>query len=170
VVTGGPGLEDGFLFEGPWSGGVDPPARQIREKGGDRPEIFAVIRPEIQASALPHPAGDGRKEGRLQEAVLMMAFFRPRVGKQDPEFGEGDAGGQRSDHFPGLRLNKVTMGELGAVGFALRASDPVADEVYAETEALRKLRRVAGKKMSVAGTDLQGDGGRRGDERHQPGA
>jgi hypothetical protein len=170
VVGGGPRLKNGFLFERPWSGGVDPPAWHTREKRGDRPEIFAVVRPEIQPGALPHPAGEQGKESRLQQAVLMVAFFRPRVGKQDPEFGERHPGGQRLDQFPGLRLDKVTMGELGALGLALRATDPVADEVYAETETLRKFRGVAGKKMSVAGTDFQSDGGCGGNKCGEAGA
>jgi hypothetical protein len=121
VVTAGAGLEYGFGLKGPRCGVIDAPRSQGRNHGGNGREIFAVIRPEIQAGTLPHPTSDGFKKVRLQEAVLMMAFLRPRIGKQNPEFVEGDAGGQRIDQLAGLGLDKVAVGEPGTLGLAFRA-------------------------------------------------
>lgn len=162
-------MEDGFLLEGPRSGRIDPPRRQIRKQGGDRTEILTVIRPKIHPGALPHPTGQGGEERRLHQAVLVVAFFRPRVRKQDPEFGEGDSGRQRVDRFPRFGLHEMTVAELGTLRLALRAADPVADQVDSEIQALRKLRGVAGQEMPVTRTDFEDDGRIRGNERGQRG-
>ena len=124
-----------------------------------------MIRPEIQAGPLPRPGCDRFKERGLQQAVFMVTFFGPRVGKQDPEFGEGGAGRQRIDQLPGFRLDKVAVSELGPLGLALRPPDPVTDQVHPEAETLGIFRRVAGQKMAVSRADLQRDGGSSGDER-----
>ncbi len=59
-----------------------------------------------------------------------MAALRPRVGKEHPELGEGDANGQRIDQLPGLRLDKVAVRESGALGLAFRALNPLTNYVH----------------------------------------
>jgi len=89
-----------------------------------------MVGPEIEAGTLPHPPGRGRKEGGLEQAVLVMPFFWPRIGKKDPELGEGDASRQCIDQFPGFCLDKMTVGELGAFGLAPGTPDSVANQVH----------------------------------------
>jgi len=129
-----------------------------------------MIRPEIQPGTLPCPAGQGFKKAGLQQAVFMMAFFRPRIGKQHPDFPEGDTRGQCIDQFAGLGLDKVTMGEPGALSLALGPADPVADHVHADAEGCGKFRGIAGEKMTVPAADFQCEDGGGGNERSQLGA
>lgn len=154
----------------PRGGGIDPPGQQGRDQDSDGSEILAVIRPEIQPRPLPHPAGDEFKKGGLQEAVLMMTFFGPRVGKQHPEFGKRDVRWQRIDQFASFGLDEVAVSELGALGLAVGSPDAVADQVHAQAKTLRMLRRVAREEMPVPAANLQRDGGCGRDKRGQLGA
>ena len=129
-----------------------------------------MVGPEIEAGTLPHPPGRGRKEGGLEQAVLVMPFFWPRIGKKDPELGEGDASRQSVDQFPGFCLDKMTVGELGAFGLAPGAPDPVANQVHPQALALGILGGVAGQEMAMTGPDFQREHGRRRDKLRQLGA
>jgi len=170
VIAGGAGLENSFRFERPAGSGFNSPRRHVRKFGGDGVKIFPVVRPEIKEGALPCPTRQGFKKARLQQAVLVMTFFRPWIRKQNPDLSKGDGIRQRIDQLAGLGLDKVAVGELGALGLALGAPDPVADEVNAEAKGLRTGFGIARQEMSVPGTNLEHQGGGRGDERGQFGA
>jgi hypothetical protein len=169
MVAGGAGLKDCFLLQWPWRRGIDSPGGQAWEKGGGRAKILPMIRSEIKTRALPHPAGDSFQEVRLQQAVLVVALLRPRIGKQDPEFGEGDIRREGIDRFARLGLEKVAMREPGALGLAFRPADPVADQVHAEEKALRELRGVSGQEMAMSRADFQRERGAGGDKFRQLG-
>lgn len=149
---------------------IDLPGLQEWEHGGDSLKIFHVIGPETKTRALPCPPGNGFKKTGLQQAVLVVAFFRPRIWKQNPDLGKGDGVGQGIDQFAGFGLDKVAVGELGAFGFAPGTPNPVADQVHADAEGLGMFRGVAREKVPVTRADFQDDDGRGGDDRGQLGA
>ncbi len=169
-MTGGAGLEYGYWLKRPLGSRIDAPSLQARDQCSYCPEIFIVVRPEIQAGTLPCPACDQLKEAGLQQTVFVVTFFRPRVGKQNPEFVEGNTGGQRINQLAGLGLDEMAVGELGALCLALRAPDPVADHIHADTEGLGKFRGVVREEVAVPAADLESDGRCARDERGQLGA
>lgn len=169
MVTGCAGLKDGFVLERPRSGGINPPSLQAREQGGDGAEILAMIRPEIQAGTLPCPVGNGFKKAGLQQAVFVVTFFWPRIGKQDPDLGQGDEVWQRIDQLPGFSLEEMAVGEPGSRGLSFGSLNALADQVHPEAKGLSKFPGVAREKMAVPGADLQSNGGRGGNDRGQLG-
>lgn len=158
------------MFERPRCRRIGAPAGQVGKQGDDGAKILEVVGPKVQAGALPHPAGDFRKETWQQQPVFVMALFGPWIGEKDPEFIEGDPCWQRIDGFPGLSLDEVAVCQAGAFCFAFGAADPVADQVDSEEDPLRKFRGVLREEVSMAGPDLEGDDGMVGDEGRQGGA
>lgn len=113
-----------------------------------------MVGAEIEPGSLPCPAGDGVEKVRLEHPVFMMTFFRPRIRKQDPDFGKSNTKRQRVEKLEGVRSHKVTIAEFAALGFAVSPGNPLARQIYAHTEALGKFCGVALEKMPVTAADF----------------
>jgi len=121
--------------------------------------VLAVIRAEIESRTLPCPAGEKFEEFRLEDAVLVVALFGPRIRKQDPDFRKRDAWRKGFDKLPGFGADEVAMGEFGTVGLPASAVDTLIDHVHAEAEFLRKFDGVTCQKVTMTTADFQNDGG-----------
>lgn len=69
-----------------------------------------MVGAEVKRRALPCPGSQRLKKIRLQNPVLMVAFFRPRVGKEHPDLLQGYARWQRIEKLPRLGLHEMTVG------------------------------------------------------------
>jgi hypothetical protein len=132
--------------------------------------IRNVIGAEIEPRALPCPCGQKFEELRLENPVLVMAFFWPRIGKQDPDLGKGNAGWEALDEFAGFSPDKMAMGKPGAVCLSPGALDAFVDHINAKAGFVRVLRRIPGQEVPVAAADLQHDGRGRREKQRQLGA
>lgn len=134
-----------------------------------------MIGPEIEPGPLPHPAGDGVEKVRLQQPVLLMALFRPRIREKHPDFLKGNPRRKRVEEFQGVGAYKVTIGKIAALGFPEGPGNPIARQVDADTEAVRKFRGVTLEKMAMTAayfpddrTRLRQEGGELGPQCSAP--
>jgi len=82
----GPALENRNLFERPRLRDNLPPWLPP-EEGFGITKIGFVIGTKIEARALPCPLRHHLQKLRLQEPVLVMAAFGPRIGKKNEKRG-----------------------------------------------------------------------------------
>lgn len=116
-----------------------------------------MIRAEKKASPLPCPCGDGFKEVDLQNAVLVMTLFWPRIGEEDPNFIESCPGRKRAEEFASFALREVTVVKARAGAFPLGPGDAVAADVDAIAKFPGMLRRVASEEVAVTAADFPDD-------------
>ena len=130
--------------------------------GNDELGIVVVGREvgaEVEAGALPCPRRHRGEEIRLHDAVLMVAQFGPRVGKEDEKAGKGRIGREHLEEEPGLGVDEMKVGEAGAVPFAEGAADAFADDVDADAQFVGVGLGVGGQEVSVATADFPGEAG-----------
>ena len=91
----------------------------------------------------------------MQQTVLVMSFFGPRVREKQINIGDLDPGRQRVEKFARLHFEKLQVGEPRAIPLFQRAPDAFADEVNPDTEPVAVALSVGGEKVSVAAPDFQ---------------
>jgi hypothetical protein len=152
-------LEDGLVLQGPR--GTNRRGLPSLERGEEvchKLEIPAMVRAEVEPSALPCPAGDGREEIGLQDAVFVVALLGPGIRKEHPDLLKRDACRQGVEKLQGIGAHKVAVGEPAAPGLFQGADNPFAAQIDADTEPIGKLGRITLQKVTVAAPDFPDDG------------
>lgn len=103
--------------------------------------------------------GELRQKRGLENAVLVVAEFWPRVGKEDENLRDSRLGWQGLEKQPGFGVNEVRVRELGTVTLLLGAFDAVNLHIDAQAELLRMRRSIGGEKVAVAAADFPRDVG-----------
>jgi hypothetical protein len=129
-----------------------------------------VIGAKIEPRALPCPCGQKFEELRLEDPVLVMTFFGPRIGKQNPDLGKGDAGRKRLDEFAGFGADKMAMNKPGAVCLSPGALDALVDHINAKAGFMGVLHRISRQEVAMTAADFQHDGCGRREKQRQLGA
>jgi hypothetical protein len=154
MVGGGAGLEDRLGLENPGGGGIDPPQGMRRKDRGGVREIPAVIGAKIESRPLPRPRRKHIEERWLQQAVFVMAPLGPWIGEKYNNCTYAGVSRQGGEKVMCLSMEKMEIGQLGAVAFAGGARDALTDEINAHAQFPGMRRRVGGEKMPVAAADF----------------
>jgi hypothetical protein len=81
-------------------------------------KIRPVVRTKEKAAPLPCPGGKPGQKIRVEQAVLMVALFGPRVWEQHVNVRKRHAGGQFMEKVAGLTTEEMQIREAGAITFA----------------------------------------------------
>jgi hypothetical protein len=100
-----------------------------------------MIRAEIESPALLYSARDGIEERGLEDSVLVMTLFRPRIGKKDPNFAKSGVFGQRVEEFSGIGVDEVTVLQLPAGGLFTAPGDALGINIDAYAAFFGKFGR-----------------------------
>src|ERR1017187_1907568 len=118
MVNRGARWEDRNVLEGERLVGEQTP---LQVSGDNRPRlviIWLVVGAEKEATPLPCPRAEFAQEIRLEQAVLVMAFFWPRVGKEHVNVRKDHTGGEFAQKITGLAADEMQIREAGAIAFA----------------------------------------------------
>lgn len=132
--------------------------------------VRLVIGAEEEVAPLPCPRGKFIQEPGLEQTILVVALFRPRIRKQHVDVEQPDTSGNFLEEITRLTAEKMQVGQSGAVALAQRLRDPLQPQVNAHTEPVGMRSGVGVEEMSVAAADFQDelgigprqDGGQRG--------
>jgi len=91
----------------------------------------------------------------LKKTVLVMAFFRPGVGKEDINIQQLDTGGQFREKITRIAAEELQITQSCAIALTQGLRDPLEAQVNAHAVLVGVRRGVSGKEMAVATTDLQ---------------
>ena len=118
-------------------------------------EIFRVVGPEMQARSRVRTGGKSIEHGRLDEAVFVVAFFRPRVRKEENDFRKAATFGQGEEKFRGFSLEKGEVFQRGKFAFAIGSFDAFGNEIESDAKFLRERLGVGGEKVPVPAADFE---------------
>ena len=110
---------------------------------------------EEEAAPLPCPGAEFVQKSRLKQAVLVVPFLGPRIGKQQVGIQKPGVGGQFPQEVARVAAEKMQIREAGPVAFAGRLVDPFQPEINAHTKLIRVNRGVADQEMAIAAADLE---------------
>ena len=102
----------------------------------------------------------GFKEIGLEQPVLMMPLFRPRIGKKHPNLLKNDSRWEGVDELQCFSPDKMTVGQAASFGFAQGSFYPVTAQIDADARLGGKFSRITCEKMPVSAADFQNDGSR----------
>lgn len=126
------------------------PAWVLPDHRGGGGEIRLIVGAEVEAGFVRGMLAQTVEEFRLDEAVLVMPLFGPRVGKEDEHRGEGGASRQGLEEKMGVGVQKMQVRGLRALLFSRGSRDAIGLEVEAKTESRRMGLRIGDEKMAVA--------------------
>lgn len=143
MVLGCATLEYGFVLEGPRRlGRCDLPIRIRGQECDGVLKVRLVIGAKIQPRIALGPERDSVKELRLHESMLVMAFFRPGIGKEDKHVGKADMPREHFKKHLCFGLDEMKIAKLGAVALAHGTFDPFAGDIDTHTNCRRMGTRV----------------------------
>ena len=125
-----------------------------------------MIRANMESGPLPCALGNRGEKLGLKDPVLMMPSFRPRVGKQDEDRGNGGVGGKRIKEVTGLGMDEVKIRQFCPVALALAPPDSVDADINTQAELIGMSRGIGREKMSMPAPNLPNYGSGRRNELH----
>lgn len=116
-----------------------------------------MIRPIEYSRTLPYPTRDGFEKLRLHDPVFVVALLRPRIGKQDPDFLEGESARQLTEKLSRLALDENAVGEARPFALAARPGDALATDIDSDEETGRMCDCLCDEKVPVSAPDFPGN-------------
>ena len=77
----------------------------------------------MKVTARREARGEQRDEGRLDQAALVVAFFRPGIGKEDMDAGERRRRDHVAQHFDRVVLNHAQVAQAAFGDLLAQAAD-----------------------------------------------
>ena len=108
----------------------------------------------MKSSVRGGPLGSVGEKVVLYKAVFVMSRLRPRIGKEDKEAVEGNAGRNDFEEQPGLGMKKVEIGQARAVAFPQRSFDTLTHNIDPDAELIGMSFRIGGQVMPMSAADL----------------
>ena len=117
--------------------------------------VVGMVGAEGEQAARFGGPGKAREVLRLEEAVLVLAGFRPGIRVKDEDLVQPQPRRERVEELRGLGLEEGHVGQSAPGTLGLALAQPLAEEVDAHA-ALRGVRRGVGvQPVAVAAADLQ---------------
>jgi len=138
----------------PRRSGRNAPSRQVAQCELDGVKIFLVVGAKIEGGVFPGSCSDRVEKLRLEQAVFMVSFLWPRIGKQRPYFRQRVSGREGVQKFAGLSPEEMTVGQTGAIPFATTFFEAFKPEINADAKFLRKCSSVTNEKVTVPASNL----------------
>jgi hypothetical protein len=145
-------LEYGFVLEGPSFGSVGQEL-PLRMQSENRLGVFVVrseISAKVESRSLPCPTRHRSEKVGLHDAMFVVTELGPRIGEKNEEAREGHVRRQGLEKKPRLGMDKVEVGELGAVAFAEGAADSFAHNVDPDAELPGVGLGIGGEEMAMS--------------------
>jgi hypothetical protein len=114
-----------------------------------------VVGSEKHAAAGGRPVREVAKKQGLNQAILVMAFFRPWIGEKDQHLEYLHPRGETSEDFLRFRFQESDVSDPSRDHFSLRFSKPIAEQVDADVKAIGVEGSILHQEMSVPATDFQ---------------
>lgn len=147
-------LENGLVLERP---SLDDkfPRGVFYESSAGVLKIGVKVGAKKNARPLCRMAVHGGQKRRLKEPVLVVAFFGPRIGKENEDAAEPEVSRQDFQKQKSIGLNKTEVRELRTLLFSACAVDAITIDVEAEALRIRMRLRVSDEKVAVPASHFE---------------
>lgn len=153
-----PALEFGLWTPG-GAGGVA--GRRVFQGGlgaQDGQHVFGIGLPvggQVDVAAGQKATGQKRHELGLNETAFVVAFFRPRIGKEDVDTGERFGPNHVCHDFHGVVGDDAYVADAKVVDFSQQATDARGVDFYAEEIRFRMSLGDGGRGLAHAEADFE---------------
>lgn len=125
----------------------------IDDFGGGDVVVFVVGFEEKLAFGFEHPVQAG-KVFRINEAVVLVALFRPRIGEEEVDAGGALLGQQPAEGITAFHAKDAKIGEVPPLGFAANFIHPAEEAFDAKEISFLKMGGHFHEERAVAAADV----------------
>ena len=123
------------------------------------PEVIRVVGGDPNDAVRRERAMHGDKESFADETTRSVAALWPRIGKHEMKHGNGIRWQEPLDCVGNLGLQNAGVHQTGALDLSTSCANAASQTLDSEETCFRLLRRDTSEKRTIAGTQVDLEGG-----------